>query len=173
VSSITTDVDAAYDSGGWHDLGVAAAGSSAALAGLVFVAVSINLDRILRYPWLPDRVGETVVLLVAVLIESLLLLAPGQSRVALGAELVAVAAVAWAIVTAVHARLRRHRAVQTPAQRRARIVAGQVATLPAVVAGASLLAHAGGGLYWLLAGMALAMVAAVLNAWVLLIEIAR
>jgi hypothetical protein len=166
-------VDAAYDASGWHDFGVAAAGSSAALAGLVFVAVSINLDRILRYPWLPDRVGETVVLLVAVLIESLLLLAPEQSRVALGAELVAVAAVAWAIVTATHVRVRRHRVHQTPVQRRARIVAGQVAAMPAVIAGASLLVGAGGGLYWLLAGMALSMVAAVLNAWVLLIEIAR
>jgi hypothetical protein len=63
---------ASYDPSPWHDFGVAAAGSSAALAGLVFVAVSINLDRILTHPWLPDRVGETVVLLVAVLVEALL-----------------------------------------------------------------------------------------------------
>ena len=101
---------------------MAAAGSSAALAGLVFVAVSINLDRILTHPWLPDRVGETVVLLVAVLVESLLLLAPGQSRIALGAELMTVGAAAWAAVTATHLRLRRHGTYTTPAQRRVRIV---------------------------------------------------
>jgi hypothetical protein len=162
-----------YDPGPWHDFGVAAAGSSAALAGLVFVAVSINLDRILAYPWLPDRVGETVVLLVAVLVESLLLLAPGQSRIALGLEVVAIGGAAWAAVTAVHVRLRRHRAHTTPLQRRIRIVAGQLASLPALVSGASLLLHAGGGLYWLFAGIALSMLAAVFNAWVLLIEVVR
>jgi hypothetical protein len=162
-----------YDPDRWQDFGVAAAGASAALAGLVFVAVSINLDRILSYAWLPDRVGETVVLLVAVLVESLLLLAPGQSRIALGAEVVVIGAAAWAAVTTTHVRLRRYRAQIAPAQRRVRILAGQLASLPALVAGASLLAHAGGGLYWLLAGITLSLLAAVLNAWVLLIEIAR
>jgi hypothetical protein len=162
-----------YDQSAWQDFGVAAAGASAALAGLVVVAVSINLDRILRYPWLPDRVGETVSLLVAVLVESLLLLAPGQSRVALGAEMLVVAAAAWAVVTTTHLRLRRHRTGQSPAQRRMRIVAGQLASLPAAIAGASLLVHTGGGLYWLFAGITLSVLAAALNAWVLLIEIAR
>lgn len=162
-----------YDPSAWYDFGVAAAGSAAALAGLVFVAVSINLDRILAYPSLPDRVGETVVLLVAALVEALLLLAPGQSRIALGAEVIAIGTAAWVIVTATHVRLRRHRAHTTPPQRRVRIVAGQLASLPALVAGVSLLVHAGGGLYWLLAGVTLSVLAAVFNAWVLLIEIAR
>jgi len=162
-----------YDPSPWHDLGVAAAGSSAALAGLVFVAVSINLDRILAYPWLPDRVAETVVLLLAVLVASLLLLVPGQSRVALALEVTAVGAAAWAAVTAVHVRLRHHRAQTTPLQRRTRIVIGQLASLPALIAGASLLLHAGGGLYWLFAGITLSLVAAVFNAWVLLIEVVR
>jgi hypothetical protein len=164
---------ASYDASPWHEFGVAAAGSAAALAGLVFVAVSINLDRILAYPWLPDRVGETVVLLVAVLVESLLVLAPGQSRVALGAEVLVIGAATWAAVTAAHVRLRRHRGPTVAAQRRVRVVAGQLASLPALIAGVSLLVHAGGGLYWLFAGVALSVLAAVFNAWVLLIEIAR
>jgi hypothetical protein len=125
---------ASYDQSAWQDFGVAAAGASAALAGLVVVAVSINLDRVLRYPWLPDRVGETVSLLVALLIESLVLLAPGQSRVALGAEMLVIGAAAWAVVTTTQVRLRRHRAQQTPAQRRVRIVARQLASLPAAIA---------------------------------------
>ena len=37
----------------------------------------------------------------------------------------------------------------------------------------TLLAEAGGGLYWTLAGIVLATVAAVANAWVLLVEILR
>jgi hypothetical protein len=40
----------AYDPSEWADFFVASAGASAALTGLVFVAVSINIDRILRLP---------------------------------------------------------------------------------------------------------------------------
>lgn len=39
----------AYDPSEWSDLSVASAGASAALAGLVFVAVSINSERILQF----------------------------------------------------------------------------------------------------------------------------
>jgi hypothetical protein len=139
----------------------------------VFVAVSINIDRILAYPWLPGRAAETVVLLVAVLVESLLLLVPGQSRVALGVELLIVGAAGWAIVTATHVRLRRHRDRVSTGHRYGRIAIGQVAGLPAVIAGVSLLAESGGGLYWLFAGMTLSLAVALANAWVLLIEIVR
>ena len=61
----------AYDPTEWHDLFVATAGASAALAGLVFVAVSINIERILKYPGLPDRALETVLLLLGVLLVSI------------------------------------------------------------------------------------------------------
>lgn len=39
---------AAYVAASWTDFAVAVAGSSATLAGLVFIAVSINLSRILK-----------------------------------------------------------------------------------------------------------------------------
>ena len=39
----------AYEVSNWSNLFVAAAGASAALAGLVFVAVSINIERILKF----------------------------------------------------------------------------------------------------------------------------
>jgi hypothetical protein len=41
------------------------------------------------------------------------------------------------------------------------------------IAGLSLLVESGGGLYWLAAGIALAMIAAIAGAWVLLVEILR
>jgi hypothetical protein len=54
---------AAFEISRWKDLFVASAGASAALAGLVFVAVSINIDRILKFNGLPERALQTVLLL--------------------------------------------------------------------------------------------------------------
>jgi hypothetical protein len=48
-----------------------------------------------------------------------------------------------------------------------------VGTIPFVVGALSLFAEAGGGLYWVAAGVVLSMAGAVLNAWVLLVEILR
>jgi hypothetical protein len=42
-----------------------------------------------------------------------------------------------------------------------------------IVCGVSLLAQWGGGLYWLVPGVVLALVVALSNAWVLLVEIVR
>jgi hypothetical protein len=47
------------------------------------------------------------------------------------------------------------------------------ATLPLIVGGASVLAEAGGGLYWVAAAMVFAIIGGVANAWVLVIEILR
>ena len=78
---------AAYSPDQWSDLFVATAGASAALTGLLFVAVSINLERILKGEGLPERGLVTVVLLLEVLVISLVCLIPGQSPLALGIEL--------------------------------------------------------------------------------------
>jgi hypothetical protein len=55
----------------------------------VFVAVSINIERILRFEGLPERALESVLLLLSVVIVSIIGLIPGQSHIALGAELLA------------------------------------------------------------------------------------
>jgi uncharacterized membrane protein YdjX (TVP38/TMEM64 family) len=46
-------------------------------------------------------------------------------------------------------------------------------TVLLMIGSVSILAAAGGGLYWVVAGILLAIVGAVANAWVLLVEILR
>lgn len=66
----------AYEVAEWHELLVASAGGAAALAGLVFVAVSINVERILHLEGLPERALQTVLLLLGAVIVSLFGLIP-------------------------------------------------------------------------------------------------
>jgi hypothetical protein len=162
----------AYDPTEWHDLFVAAAGASAALAGLLFVAVSINLERILQFEGLPERGLETVAMLLAVLLISLVGLIPGQSHVALGAEVLVLAVALVAFI----GRLPTKYTGPDEVPRSwvyTRWALRLVGTVPFIVAGVSLLAEAGGGLYWVVDGIVFAILAAVANAWVLLVEILR
>ena len=44
----------------WTTFFVAASGASAALAGLVFVALSVNISHIIKAPHLPPRAAATI-----------------------------------------------------------------------------------------------------------------
>jgi len=156
----------------WHDLFVAMAGAAAALTGLIFVAVSINLERILKYRALPVRTVETLSILLGLLLLSVFILVPGQSRTALGLEVLILGAVLAVALLARRLRLPRAAGepltwTLTPA---VVILAG---TLPMIAAGISVLAGGGGGLYWLIPGLIGGFVGAVMNAYILLVEIHR
>jgi hypothetical protein len=163
----------AYDIHGWGEFGVAAAGAAAVLAGLVFVAVSINLEKVLEVRGLPGRAGESIVMFVGVLVASLFLLVPGQTTTALGVELAGGGAALATILLLIAWSGFQLPTRQPLSWRITRIVAALASSVPILVAGISLLAEAGGGLYWLLAGILLALIAGVANAWVLLVEVVR
>jgi hypothetical protein len=163
----------AFAAGGWGSLFVAEVGASAALAGLLFVAISINLARILQLPGLPGRGLEALALLVTVLVASTLGLVPGQPPWARGAELLGVGLVAWAVLLAIHVQALRVRAGTSTGSRVVRVVVAQAAILPFPGAGLALLLQAAGGLYWLAGGIILCFVVAVIDGWVLLVEVLR
>jgi hypothetical protein len=166
-------VSVAYDPTEWHDLFVATAGASAALLGLLFVAVSINLERILAYDGLPERALETLLLLLGVLIVGIVGLIPAESTVALGLELSIIAVLIAVIIFRLPAPRAEENGKEPGSWRLSRIGVRLMGTVPLVVGGLSILLEAGGGLYWIAAGIVLAIVGAVANAWVLLVEILR
>jgi hypothetical protein len=162
----------AYDVSEWSDLFVASAGAGAALAGLVFVAVSINVERILSLRGLPERALATVLLLVSVVLVSIIGLIPGQTSTATGVELL-IESLALGLTIAAVSRPSLPSRHEPRAWLVARVVLPASGTLPFVIGAISLIAETGGGLYWTVAGILFAIGGGVANAWVLLIEILR
>jgi modulator of FtsH protease len=167
-------VESGYAPTDWVALCAAEVAAAAALTGLVFVSVSINLERIMRYPTLPDRALEAILLFSVVVLTSMLVLVPGQSITLLGAELLLVSVLSWAAVAYIHLRsLTDPGARGYIPQRIAYAVLTELAMLAFALSGLTLVVHAGGGLYWLVPATILALTGAVLSAWVLLVEIIR
>ncbi len=161
-----------YDPTAWHDLLTAVASASAALAGLMFVAISINLRQILKVPVLPPRAASVLGALFLALIVSVLALTPGQSRTVLGAELLVCAVPTWLATTygyLHHGRDKR----QSRFQYGISLVFAELAVVPVIAAAISLIADAGGGLYWLLPAFIFVFISTGLQGWVLLVEIMR
>jgi hypothetical protein len=163
----------AYDAAGWGGFGTTAATAAATLTGLLFIAVSINLREILDNAPLPGRAAQTLIFFAFPMIVALLLVVPAQARGALGGELIATGVFAWA--TAVVIDYRAGRSEYEPAWSRplTRIVPMAVSGACVIVAGISEVAGAGGGLYWLVPATMLAILAGLVNTWVLLVEIMR
>ena len=79
-----------YDPADWEPFFTALIAAAAALTGLLFVAVSINLNHILEHAkFLPARAAETLATLLLIMVSSGLALVPQSTRL-LGVEIVIV-----------------------------------------------------------------------------------
>src|SRR5690349_19828134 len=168
----------AYDAARWSDFALAQLGASAALLGLVFVGMSINLKEFVGTPMLVNRALEAIVMLASVLIAATAVLVPDQSHEAVGIELTVVGVVTALGVLQLQKGTRAVAVAHgdrgpTRASVVSRRLLGLGSALLIVVAGVLVLAEAGGGLYWWPAAIVIAYLGALVNAWVLLVEILR
>jgi modulator of FtsH protease len=161
----------AYSAAAWHDFFMAAVGASAALLGLLFVSLSINIQTILKYPYLPGRAAATLGILLVVLVVCFFGLAPNESRTTFGWVIVVVSSLSagQTVRTSIH----RWRSGDRLTWTFVSLTQLLVPVLAIFGGGVSLLANGGGGIYWILVGTALVFVSASVNAWVLLVEILR
>jgi len=161
----------AYSPLAWHELFVGSVGASAALAGLLFVTISMNLEHILKYRQLPGRAGATLGVLICVLVVSSFGLAPGQSTTVLGIEIAAAgAAVVTQVLWVSFANYLKTNPLAWTVKPISQLCPPGLAF---VAGGLSLVVGGGGGLYWVLAAIVLAFITTSISAWVLLVEILR
>jgi len=164
---------AAYDPTLWSTYLAAQLSAAAALTGLIFVAVSINLGKIVISRALVARCAKALGALMGVLAAASFALVPEQSRMSLGTELALSGLAVWAVVTWTHHIASHRNPYVSWVNRFVQTTLTQLASIPMVIAGISLALGRGGGLFWLVGGTLGSFVVALLDAWVLLIEIQR
>lgn len=155
----------------WNDFFVATAGAAAALAGLIIVAMSVNIAKIIEIPSMPARAAATISSLVLIVVVAAAGLIPGQSDVLYGVEVLLLSALALGFAIDAAVRILRQGAEHGPLALKAAVPVLQV--VPFAVGGVLLLLGLPVGLGWLAAGSILVFIGSVVGAWVLLVEILR
>jgi len=159
--------------GDWEAFYAAQLGAAAALGGLVFVGLSLNLKKILSYAWLPGRALLALMVLMAILVISSFMLMPGQSLTALGLEIAAVGVLLFFVGSGMEIYALRKVNLQNRRPFIGNLVLLKIGILPFIVGGVLLLFGIESGFYWIAAGVIVSFIKAVIDAWVLLVEINR
>lgn len=157
--------------GDWQTFFLAQVGATAALTGLVFVALSINLSEIIKEPQLVQRSGEAVVLLVEPVLLGLLLLMPYSVEVR--GFLVALLAIAFCLFLTRLLVKGGNSGGRPRWEYGLRVGMTELAAVPPVIGGVFLIAGSSAGYGFLAFGAIVSIGVAILNGWVLLVEILR
>ena len=157
----------AFDIQAWSDYGAAIVGGTAALTGLLFVAVSVNGAWFSSSEAHRGRAGQALVFFVVPLVTGILLLIPGQTTTSLGIEIAAFGLLVGRVLLMLGS-------AELKDEPRAIVVIDRASprllmTIALIAGGASLIARHFGGLYWLAAADVGALLAGLVNAWVFLL----
>src|SRR4051812_21596432 len=156
---------------GWNEFNMALAGAGAALAGLIIVAMSVNIREILKTATIPARAAASIGALVLGVAASCLALIPAQPIWALGIEILIGTVIAGALeIGAVRAILREDRKLGSPILKSA---AGVAPIIAFAIGSVVLVTGNADGFYGVAIGSVLAIVSAVLLSWIALVEILR
>ena len=159
--------------GGWESFMLPQVSAAAVLTRLIFIGVSISLSKILPSPRLPNRALQALILLLAILVMGSLLLVPGQPLVVYGVEVLVVGLLVWAALTALDVSSVRKAEIQFRRISIGNLILNQVTVLPYMIAGIAMLTLGSNGFYWIVLGIMFSFIKALLDAWVLLVEVHR
>jgi hypothetical protein len=169
VRSVATVQPIGYSPVAWVTFGGAVAAVAGALTGLLFVALSVKGAALSQSRPLRSRAAQTLVLFMTSVLVAVVLVAP-QPPTAVGGELVALAVLSGAALLTLDRRAG-HASEPGVIRYVERFSPNTITALLVGVAGITLLAGAGGGLYWLIPAVVTSLVGGVVNAWLFLIRL--
>lgn len=157
---------------GWSEFNVAMLGAAAALAGLVIVAASVNIGDIVKAVSLTARLAAGISGLVLAIVASAIGLMPEISPPAYGVAILVVALASAVFPVQAARRIAQN---HDPANRMPALksLIGFVAPAAYAIGAVLLLAGLPGGLVLFAVGALLAIAAALLISWVVLVEVLR
>lgn len=157
---------------GWSEFNVAMIGATAALAGLVIVAASVNIGDIIKDRSLTARLAAGIAGLVLALAASAVGLFPDVGPVSYGIAVIVLAVAAAVFQVQATRRIMQNRVPQNRL-RWAKSGVGFLAPLAYVAGGILATAGDAGGLVWTGVGSIIAVIVALLVSWIVLVEVLR
>ena len=156
----------------WSEFNVAMVGATAALAGLVIVAASVNIGDIIKEASLTARLAAGISGLVLALVGSAIGLIPGVGAAPYGVAMIVIALGAAVFQVQATRRIIENR---HPANRMRwlKSAVGFLAPLAYVIGGVLLATGQHGGLVWFAVGSIVAIGAALMVSWIVLVEVLR
>lgn len=160
----------AYRPEAWASMFEMVALAAVTLTGLLFVGLSINLRSIVDTPAHLARAREALIAQLVLLILAIFVLIPGQGRVALGIELLALSIVVLVVTLRLQSKTLQHLPAHRRSAWRTRLIGLNTATVAIAIAGLGLVTTGLGGLLWLVPTIVTCLLWSAYNAWSLTIR---
>jgi hypothetical protein len=166
---LSEEVAMGYVPAAWASFGGAVAAVAGALTGLLFVALSVKGSALVGSRPLASRAAQTLVLFMMAVLVAVVVAAP-QPATAIGAELVVLATLSGVGLFVLDRRAG-HAGEPGLARYLERFSPNTITAVLVGVAGITVIAGAGGGLYWLIPAVAASLIGGVINAWLFLVRV--